>query len=58
MGLRLREGVELARVAGALAAAGLARMERQQLVERRAGRLFARPEGMLLFNGLLAEIAA
>ncbi|WP_233222182.1 radical SAM family heme chaperone HemW [Allosphingosinicella deserti] len=58
MGLRLREGVPLARIAPALDAAGLARMERQGLVEQRNGRLFAQPEGMLLLDGILAEIAA
>jgi oxygen-independent coproporphyrinogen-3 oxidase len=58
MGLRLREGVPLVRIETALDPAGLARMERQGLVERREGRLFARPEGMLLLDGILAEIAA
>ena len=58
MGLRLREGVPLARIASALDPAGLARIERQGLVEQRDGRLFARPEGMLLLDGILAEIAA
>ena len=58
MGLRLREGVALARIETALDPAGVARMERQGLVERRDGRLFARPEGMLLLDGILAEIAA
>jgi oxygen-independent coproporphyrinogen-3 oxidase len=58
MGLRLREGVELARIERVLDPAGLARMEGQGLVERRSGRLFARPEGMLLLDGILAELAA
>ncbi|TFI59717.1 coproporphyrinogen III oxidase [Sphingomonas parva] len=58
MGLRLREGVPLPRIESVLDRAGLDRMERQGLVERRAGRLFARPEGMLLLDGILAEIAA
>ena len=58
MGLRLREGVPLAGIERALDPAGLARMERQGLVERSEGRLIARPEGMLLLDGILAEIAA
>ena len=58
MGLRLREGVPLDRIARALDPAGLARMERQGLVERSDGRLIARPEGRLLLDGILAEIAA
>ncbi|WP_243455966.1 radical SAM family heme chaperone HemW [Sphingosinicella sp. BN140058] len=58
MGIRLREGVTLARIERALDAKGLARMERQGFVERRDGRLFARSDGMLLLDGILAELAA
>ena len=58
MGLRLREGVELDPVAPALDPTGLERVERQGLVSRRDERLQVRPEGMLLLDRILAEIAA
>ncbi|HZG08067.1 MAG TPA: radical SAM family heme chaperone HemW [Allosphingosinicella sp.] len=58
MGLRLREGVPLAAVAGALDPAGLARMEAQGLVTRGTERLSLRPHGMLLLDAVLAELAA
>ena len=58
MGLRLKEGVPFQLVERALDPSGLERMERQGLVSRGGGRLTVRPEGMLLLDRILAEIAA
>ena len=58
MGLRLREGVPLNLVEPALDRAGLDRVERQGLVSREDRRLKVMPEGMLLLDRILAEIAA
>jgi oxygen-independent coproporphyrinogen-3 oxidase len=56
MGLRLREGVPLARIEDVLDIAAVTRLERQGLVRRDAGRLYAlRP---LLLDSILGEIAA
>ena len=56
MGLRLKEGVPLKTIAPALDLARVERLERQGLVRRESGRLYAlRP---LLLDGILAEIAA
>ena len=62
MGLRLDEGVDLAAIAGdrPIAAivdeAAIARLTGHGLVTRRADRLTVTPAGMLLLNGILAEI--
>ncbi len=57
MGLRLREGVELRRVAAdAIDEAAVARLAKQGLVAREDGRLRATPAGMLLLDAILAEI--
>lgn len=61
MGLRLREGVDLDRIA-ALAGrdpvdrAAIARLEAQGLLTREGARLSATPAGMLLLDAILAEI--
>ena len=56
MGLRLKEGVPLETIAPALDLPRVERLERQGLVRRESGRLYAlRP---LLLDGILAEIAA
>jgi putative oxygen-independent coproporphyrinogen III oxidase len=61
MGLRLREGVDLDRIA-ALAGrepvdrAAIARLEAQSLLARDGQRLSATPAGMLLLDSVLAEI--
>ncbi|UAK26221.1 radical SAM family heme chaperone HemW [Sphingomonas nostoxanthinifaciens] len=57
MGLRLEEGVPLARIAGAYDDARVARLERQGLVARDAERLRVLPAGMLLLDAILREIA-
>jgi oxygen-independent coproporphyrinogen-3 oxidase len=57
MGLRLHDGVVLAEVEPALDLVGLARMEKQGLVERTGGRLIVAPRGMLLLDAILAEVA-
>jgi oxygen-independent coproporphyrinogen-3 oxidase len=56
MGLRLREGVPLETILPALNLAAVERLERQGLVRRDAGRLYALQP--LLLDGILAEIAA
>ena len=58
MGLRLREGVELAAVETVVDPRGLARLEAQGLVVRTEGRLRVAPAGMLLLDRILAELAA
>ena len=56
MGLRLKEGVTLETIAPALDLPRVERLERQGLVRREGGRLYAlRP---LLLDGILGEIAA
>jgi oxygen-independent coproporphyrinogen-3 oxidase len=58
MGLRLEEGVELARVAGALAPGAVERLrEHGLLLASESERLRATPAGMLVLNSLLAELA-
>jgi oxygen-independent coproporphyrinogen-3 oxidase len=58
MGLRLREGVELAAVEPVLDPRSLARLETQGLIGRSDGRLTVAPAGMLLLDRILAELAA
>jgi oxygen-independent coproporphyrinogen-3 oxidase len=55
MGLRLREGVPVETIAPALNLGAVERLERQGLVRRDAGRLFAAQP--LLLDGILGEIA-
>ena len=64
MGLRLREGIDLARIAAlaerppeALVDAGaVRRLSQQGLVRQDGQRLYATAEGMLLLDGILAEL--
>jgi len=56
MGLRLREGVPLEGILSVLDLAAVERLERQGLVRRDSGRLYAAEP--LLLDGILAEIAA
>ncbi|MFN3389660.1 MAG: radical SAM family heme chaperone HemW [Allosphingosinicella sp.] len=58
MGLRLREGVALDRVAEVLDVSRVERLEAQGLLARADGRLRATGEAMLLLDRILAEIAA
>jgi oxygen-independent coproporphyrinogen-3 oxidase len=58
MGLRLREGVELAAVEPVLDLRALARLEAQGLIGRTDGRLAVAPSGMLLLDRILTEVAA
>jgi oxygen-independent coproporphyrinogen-3 oxidase len=58
MGLRLREGIALDRLAARLDMAAVARLEAQGLLASGAGRLRATPAGMLLLDAILAEIVA
>jgi oxygen-independent coproporphyrinogen-3 oxidase len=57
MGLRLREGLAFDDVAEAVDPSAVARLQRQGLLTREAGRLALRPAGRLLLDGILAEIA-
>jgi oxygen-independent coproporphyrinogen-3 oxidase len=57
MGLRLGEGVELEAVAEALNLDAAGRLEAQGLVKRTHDRLVVPPEGRLLLDAILAEIA-
>jgi oxygen-independent coproporphyrinogen-3 oxidase len=57
MGLRLREGVELERVRGAVDLAAVHRLERHGLLSADGSRLRVTPDGMLLLNRILAEIS-
>jgi oxygen-independent coproporphyrinogen-3 oxidase len=63
MGLRLREGVDLARIAALagrdpVARAAVARLTTQGLLAQQGERLRTTPAGMLLLDAILAEIAA
>ncbi|MFD1611129.1 radical SAM family heme chaperone HemW [Sphingomonas tabacisoli] len=58
MGLRLEEGVELARLAEAIDRNALARLRKHGLLTNESERLRATPAGMLVLNSLLAELAA
>jgi putative oxygen-independent coproporphyrinogen III oxidase len=58
LGLRLDEPLALARVEGAVDRAGLARMERLGLAERRAGGLVLTRRGRFLGGGVTAELMA
>jgi oxygen-independent coproporphyrinogen-3 oxidase len=57
MGLRLSEGAELEALRPALDLAAVERLERQGLLARESGRLIVAPEGRLLLDAILAEIA-
>jgi putative oxygen-independent coproporphyrinogen III oxidase len=57
MGLRLREGVALESVAGALNLDAVRALETQGLLALEQDRLRALPPGMLLLDAILAEIA-
>ena len=56
MGLRLREGISLARLGHGLYIDAAARLESQGLLARDGDRLRATPAGMLLLDAILAEI--
>ena len=58
MGLRLREGVERARVEAAVDWDAVRKLEAQGLLATDADRLYATPAGMLVLDGILREIAA
>jgi putative oxygen-independent coproporphyrinogen III oxidase len=58
MGLRLREGVPIERVAPVLDWQAVARLEAQGLIERSRDRLRTTQAGALLLDGILAEIVA
>ena len=58
MGLRLKEGVKLSRVAGGLDRAAVRRLEAQGLLAQDGDRLRVLPSGMLVLDAILAEIAA
>jgi oxygen-independent coproporphyrinogen III oxidase len=58
LGLRLDEPLPLARVQGAVDRAGLARMERLGLAERRSGGLVLTRRGRFLGGGVTAELMA
>jgi putative oxygen-independent coproporphyrinogen III oxidase len=58
MGLRLREGVAVERVASVLDWQAVARLEAQGLIERSRERLRTTRTGALLLDGILAEIVA
>ena len=58
MGLRLREGVEIARVASVLDQKAVARLEAEGLLVGDAKRLRATPAGMLLLDAILTEIVS
>ena len=60
MGLRLREGVDLARfeaLGGRPAPGGLRMLKQQQLIEQRDGRLAVTDSGRLVLNAVIAELA-
>ena len=58
MGLRLEEGVPFERVATAIDQKAVTRLERLGLVTATEGRLRVTPQGMLLLDRILAEVAA
>jgi oxygen-independent coproporphyrinogen-3 oxidase len=57
MGLRLGEGVPLHRIEGAFRRDAVERLARHDLIELTPDRLRVRPQGMLLLDAVLAEIA-
>ena len=57
MGLRLEEGVALARVAGAVDDGAIARLQQHGLIIVENGQLRATSAGMLVLNSLIAELA-
>jgi oxygen-independent coproporphyrinogen-3 oxidase len=56
MGLRLREGVELGKITGALDAIAVGRLVQQGLIATKGGRLRTLPPGRLLLDAILGEI--
>jgi oxygen-independent coproporphyrinogen-3 oxidase len=58
MGLRLREGVDLARFPGAVDAGAVRKLTSQGLLVAEGTRLRVTPAGMLLLDAILAEIVA
>ena len=62
MGLRLAEGIDLDRLAaiggGALDERRLSALESDGLVTRKGSRLAATPDGRLVLNRLILELAA
>ena len=62
MGLRLSEGIDLARLAAiggsALDEARIGALENEGLLARRNARLAATPKGRLVLNRLILELAA
>jgi oxygen-independent coproporphyrinogen-3 oxidase len=58
MGLRLKEGIDLGRLAGAVDLEAADRLAGQGLLARDGDRLRATPAGMLVLNAVLTEIAA
>ena len=57
MGLRIREGAELETVRAAIDPAAVERLEARGLLRRTPKRLLVAPEGRLLLDAILAEIA-
>jgi oxygen-independent coproporphyrinogen-3 oxidase len=57
MGLRLREGLPLAKVAEGLDRRAVRRLAAQGLIEEAEGRLRVLPAGMLVLDAILAEIS-
>jgi putative oxygen-independent coproporphyrinogen III oxidase len=57
MGLRLEEGLPLARIDRAIDQAAVERLSRLGLIEQDPERLRVTPQGMLLLDAILAEIA-
>jgi oxygen-independent coproporphyrinogen-3 oxidase len=57
MGLRLSEGAELRAISPALDLGAVERLERQGLLSRTSERLIVPPEGRLLLDAILGEIA-
>ena len=58
MGLRLREGVDRAKVESAVDWGAVRKLEAQGLLASDSERLCATPKGMLVLDGILREIAA
>jgi len=58
MGLRLREGLDLAGLGDVIDWGAAGRLERQGLLARRGGRLLVTGGGMLLLDAILAEMIA
>ena len=58
MGLRLREGVDIARLGHGIDWKAASRLEAQGLLAREEGRLKVLPPGMLLLDAILGEIVS